>query len=327
MVAPKRSDFRSKVTCLSGPRLQSCEASSQRGTFNRSGQPPISYFFAGAFETGHTAASGSRRLNSEADGGQIKATMQRQKQDGVDAPTKMRNAAHTNTGRATFGRLRATLAPAAVGLAAACGGATQLVVPAGLQGNCDRFELESLSATAPSRMIGDYQVTFVQSTDRGREVLSSGVTVARWALGVTGPGGQVALDCEAHYGGHGKGPNGGPSSMSLQCNGRGTPMTLELAGKGQRQGQGRLVVGDVDYTIQAVYDVQGGKPPATPAGYTIGRAYDVLAAAETIAPEDPGAVYLAGTVEEPRRTALMAASIALVELGVLAPKGTGSGSG
>ena len=199
-------------------------------------------------------------------------------------------------------------------------------MPAGLQSNTDRWELESLSATAPSRTIGNYQVTFFQSPDRGREVLSSGVTVARWVLGVTGPSGQVTLDCEAHYGAHGKGPNGGPATTSLQCNGRTTPMKLELAGKGQRQGQGRLVVQGVEYTIQAAYDVRGGKPPATPAGYTIGRMYDMLAAAESIAPEDPGAVYLADTVEEPRRTALMAAATALVELGVLAPKGTGRSS-
>ena len=266
-------------------------------------------------------------LNSEADSGQIEATMQRQKQDGVDACTRMTNVPCKNTIRATFRRVVAALAPAAVGwLAVACGGATQLVVPAGLRSNSDRWELESLSATAPSRTIGNYQVTFLQSPDRGREVLSSGVTVARWVLGVRGPSGQVTLDCEAHYGAHGKGPNGGPATISLQCNGRGTPMTLELAGKGQRQGQGRLVVQGVAYTIQAAYDVRGGKPPATPAGYTIGRVYDVLAAAESIAPEDPGAVYLAGTIQEPRRTALMAAATALVELGVLAPKGAARGS-
>jgi hypothetical protein len=224
-------------------------------------------------------------------------------------------------------RSGAALALAAVAwLPMGCGGVTQLVIPAGLQSNCVRLELESLSATAPSRRIGNYEVTFFQSPDRGREVLSSGVTVARWALAVVGPSGQATLDCEAQYGAHGQGPNGGPATTSLRCDGRGTPVTLELAGKGQRQGQGRLVVQDVEYVIQAVNDVQGGKPPLTPAGYTIGRAYDVLAAAEGIAPEDPGAVYLAGTVEEPRRTAMMAVATALVELGVLAPKGAGGGS-
>jgi hypothetical protein len=259
-------------------------------------------------------------LNYEADSAPIDTTMPRQKQNGVDAATKTTNVPRTTAVRAPFHRRGARVAPAAIGwLAVACGGATQLVVPAGLRSNTDRFELESLSVTAPSRSMGKYQVTFLQSTERGREVLSSGVTVARWAVGVTGPSGQVALDCEAHYGAPARGPNGAPASTSLQCNGRGTPMTLELAGKGQRQGQGRLVVQDVEYIVQAAYDVAGGTPPATPAGYTIGRAYDTLAAAEDIAPEDPGAVYLASTIEEPRRTALMAASIALVELGVLAP--------
>ncbi|MBN1608179.1 MAG: hypothetical protein JW940_16215 [Polyangiaceae bacterium] len=265
-------------------------------------------------------------MNSDADGGQIEAKMQRQKQDGVDASTKMTSGrSRENTVRATLCRWVTALAPAAVGwFAASCGGATQLVVPAGLQNNSERLELEDLSVTAPSRTIGNYQVTFLQSPNRGREVLSSGVTVARWALGVVGPTGQVTLDCEARYGAHGKGPNGGPATISLQCNGRGTPMTLELAGKGQRQGQGRLMVQDVEYVVQAVYDVHGGKPPAMPAGYTIGRAYDVLAAGESLGPEDPGAIYLAVALEEPRRTAMMAAATALVELGVLAPKGAGS---
>jgi len=272
-------------------------------------------------------ALGSRRLNSDADGGQIEATMQRQKQDGVDASTRLTNAPRTDPLRATLRRSVTALAPAVAGwLVAACGGATQLVVPEGLQRNSERLELEDLSVTAPSRTIGNYQVTFLQSPDRGREVLSSGVTVARWALGVVGPSGQVTLDCEARYGAHGKGPRGGPATIGLQCNGRGTPMVLELAGKGQRQGQGRLVVQGVEYVIQAAYDVRGGTPPATPAGYTIGRAYDALAAAESIAPEDPGAVYLAVALEEPRRTAMMAAATALVELGVLAPKGTETGS-
>jgi hypothetical protein len=211
-------------------------------------------------------------------------------------------------------------------LATGCGGATQLVVPTPLQNSSDRFDIESLDATAPSRTIGGYQVTFFQSQDRGREVLSSGATVARWAVGVTGPAGQAALDCEAQYGPIGKGPNGGPSTIGLQCNGRGVPMTLELGTKGQRQGQGKLVLQGADYVIDAVYDVHGGRAPTTPAGYTIRRSFDTDAAAESIGPEDPGAVVLGTKVEEPRRTALMAVATALVELGVLAPKPTGNGT-
>lgn len=214
---------------------------------------------------------------------------------------------------------------AAIGLVAvACGGATQLLVPTQFQNSSDRFEIESLNATAPSRKIGDYEVTFFQSPDRGREVLSTGATLARWAVGATGPSGQAALDCEAQYGAIGKGPGGGPASVSLKCDGRGAPMTLVLAGPGQRQGIGKLVLQGTEYAIEAVYDVRDGSPPTTPAGYAIRRSFDVVAAAEALGAEDPGAVYLSKNIEEPRRTSLMAAATALVELGVLAPKSTGA---
>jgi hypothetical protein len=249
--------------------------------------------------------------------------MQTAKQDGVRALERRTGARPTNARGGACGRARTTAAAIGV-VAVACGGATQLLVPVPFRNSSVRFEIESLNATAPSRMIGNYQVTFFQSSDRGREVLSSGATVARWAVGANGPSGQAALDCEARYGALGKGPSGGPASVSMKCDGRGAPMTLVLAGPGQRQGVGKLVLQGVEYEIEAVYDVENGKPPTTPAGYAIRRSFDVVAAAEAIGPEDPGAVYLSTHVEEPRRTALMTAATALVELGVLAPKPTGA---
>lgn len=195
---------------------------------------------------------------------------------------------------------------------AGCGG-SQLLVPSSLEQTGDRFEIGQIGPTDASLRVASYQVTLIEPVDRGREVLSSGTSVVRWSVSVDGEGDRAMLQCEAKYGAPGRDPRADPVSQ-LRCEGE--SMKLKVGGKGRQPGQGDLVHEGVEYVVEAIYDVDSGEPPAVPAGYSIRRAFTVMAAAEAIAPSDPGAVILSRHVTGRTRAALMVSAFALLKFTV-----------
>jgi hypothetical protein len=96
-------------------------------------------------------------------------------------------------------------------------------------------------------------------------------------------------------------------------------MTLRLTGLRARPDVGQLVINGAKHSIMALQDVESGEPPIRPAGYTIRLAFNEVAAAESIAREDPGAVVVSRHIKENRRAALMAACVALLKFRASVP--------
>jgi hypothetical protein len=209
--------------------------------------------------------------------------------------------------------LRCVRAGAIALLCSRCGG-SQLLIPNELEQSGDRLEIEQIGPADASLRLAEFQVTLIEPPD-GRVVESSGGSIVRWSVSVEGAGQRAMLQCEAHYGAPGKDPMAVPDAR-LRCEAEG--MKLEVGGKGQRPGQGEFELDGVDYVVEAIYDVDSGEPPAVPAGYSLRLAFNVMAAAEAIAPADPGAVILSRHVTGRTRAGLMVATVALLKFTVSA---------